>query len=287
MNLKEKLKKKDFIVTGEITPPKGTDLRKTYQIAEELKGKVDAINVCDSPMAKMKMSSIMSAHLIEEKTSLETIPHVTCRDKNIIAIQGDLLGASKLGIKNVLAITGDDPTAGDHPKASPVFDSDSIGIIKTVQKLNQGLDYNENQLTGSTDLTVATAGNLGADDLDEEVEKLEKKIAAGADFIQTQPAYDIPTLNNFLKQTNHLDVPILIGILPLTSFKMAQYLDSNVPGIKIPEAIINRMKGQDASTGVKIAKEFLNRAYSEIDGIHIMSAKRSDVLLEILKGIVV
>ncbi|MGM0502759.1 MAG: methylenetetrahydrofolate reductase, partial [Bacillota bacterium] len=244
------------------------------------------INICDSPMAKMKMSSIMAAHLIEHQTGLETIPHITCRDKNIIALQGDLLGAAQLGVKNILAITGDDPTAGDHPNASPVFDTNSIGIIETVQKLNQGLDYNENELTGSTDLTVATAGNLGADDLAEEIEKLERKIDAGADFIQTQPAYDLKTLDNFLAKTEHLDVPILIGILPLTSFKMAQYLDNSVPGIKIPQQIIERMEGQDSAEGIKITREFLKQAHSKLDGIHIMSAKRSDVLLDILKGIV-
>ena len=285
MNLKEKLQHKDFIITGEITPPKGTDLTEIYQIAEELTGTVDAINVCDSPMAKMKMSSIMAAHLIEDKTGMETIPHITCRDKNIIALQGDLLGASQLGIKNILAITGDDPTAGDHPEASPVFDTNSIGIIEIVQNLNQGYDHNNNQLTGDTDLTVATAANLGADDLDEEIARLETKVSAGADFIQTQPAYDLATMDNFLSKTEHLDVPILIGILPLTSFKMANYLDSNVPGIKIPDSIITRMKDQGAEEGVKIAQEFLNKAHSKIDGIHIMSAKRSDVLLHILEGI--
>ncbi|MFO7820292.1 MAG: methylenetetrahydrofolate reductase [Halanaerobacter sp.] len=285
MNLKEKLANKNFIITGEVTPPKGTDLTDIYQIAQELKGSVDAINVCDSPMAKMKMSSIMAAHLIKSKTGLETIPHVTCRDKNIIALQGDLLGADKLGIKNILAITGDDPTAGDHPEASPVFDTNSIGIIETVGRLNQGLDYNNNQLTGSTDLTVATAANLGADDLEKEIARLDKKIEAGADFIQTQPAYDLETMNNFLAKTEHLEVPILIGILPLTSFKMANYLDSNVPGIKIPDSIIARMEEHGAEEGVKIAQEFLAKAHTKIDGIHIMSAKRSDVLLHILEGI--
>ncbi|MGM0369120.1 MAG: methylenetetrahydrofolate reductase, partial [Bacillota bacterium] len=219
-------------------------------------------------------------------TGLEAIPHVTCRDKNIIAIQGDLLGADQLGIKNILAITGDDPTAGDHPEASPVFDTDSIGIIETVQKLNQGLDYNNNQLNDATDLTVATAGNLGADDLDQEVEKLEKKVAAGADFIQTQPAYDLATTEKFLAKTDHLEIPILIGILPLTSFKMAQYLDGQVPGIKIPAPVINRMKDKGATEGVQIAREFLKKAKSKLDGIHIMSAKRSDVLLNILDGLI-
>ena len=282
MNLREKLNSKDFIITGEITPPKGTDLTDIYKIADELNGRVDAINVCDSPMAKMKMSSIMAAHLIETKTGMETIPHVTCRDKNIIALQGDLLGADKLGIKNILAITGDDPTAGDHPEASPVFDTNSIGIIKTVQNLNQGLDYNDNKLNGTTNLTVATAANLGAEDLTAEIERLDEKIAAGADFIQTQPAYDLATMDNFLTKTEHLDVPILIGILPLTSFKMANYLDNNVPGIKIPDKIISRMKGKGAQEGVKIAQEFLTKAHPKIDGIHIMSAKRSDLLLQIL-----
>ncbi|GAB6138585.1 methylenetetrahydrofolate reductase [Halanaerobaculum tunisiense] len=285
MLLKNKLTNKDFIITAELTPPKGTDCKTMFQVAQDLKGKVDAVNVTDSPMAKMKMSSIMAGHFIQEETGLEVIPHVTCRDKNIIALQGELLGASKLGINNILAITGDDPTQGDHPQASPVFDTNSIGVIDTVQKLNQGADTNDNQLTGVTDLTVATAGNLGADDLDEEIERLETKVAAGADFIQTQPAYDFELLEEFLTKTNHLEVPILIGVLPLTSYKMAQYLDGNVPGVEIPSSVLEQMKGQGVKKGVEISNQFLQEAYDLIEGIHIMSANRSDILLDILTEI--
>ncbi|GAB6098349.1 hypothetical protein JCM16358_02280 [Halanaerocella petrolearia] len=285
MSLKNKLKTKDFVITAEVTPPKGTDCSKIFSVAKELKGKVDAVNVTDSPMAKMKMSSIMAGHLIQEETGLEVIPHVTCRDKNIIALQADLLGAVNLGINNILAITGDDPTQGDHPQASPVFDTNSVGVIETVQKLNQGADTNDNQLTGTTDLTVATAGNLGADDLDEEIERLETKVANGADFIQTQPAYDLDLLKIFLDKTKHLNVPILIGVLPLTSYKMAKYLDSTVPGIEIPESILARMEGQGVSEGIKISSQFLQQAYDLIDGIHIMSANRSDILLDVINEI--
>jgi 5,10-methylenetetrahydrofolate reductase len=286
MSLRGKLKNKDFIITGELTPPKGTDCTKMFKVAQELKDKVDAVNICDSPMAKMKMSSIIAGHLIEEKTGLETIPHFTCRDKNIIALQGDLLGIHNLGIKNILAITGDDPTSGDHPQASPVFDTNSIGIIKMIQKLNQGLDYNNNSLQGSTHFTVATAGNLGAEDLDEEINKLETKVTAGANFIQTQPAYDLKLLEAFLDKTSHLDIPILVGILPLTSYKMAQYLAKKVPGIEITAPILNRMKGKDANEGIKIAREFLEATHSKLDGVHIMSANRSDILLDVLNGII-
>ncbi|AGB41256.1 5,10-methylenetetrahydrofolate reductase [Halobacteroides halobius DSM 5150] len=285
MLLQDKLKTKDFIITAELTPPKGTDCQTMFQVAQDLKEKVDAVNVTDSPMAKMKMSSIMAGHFIQEETGLEVIPHVTCRDKNIIALQGELLGASKLGINNILAITGDDPTRGDHPQASPVFDTNSIGVIKTVQKLNQGFDTNDNQLTGTTDLTVATAGNLGADDLDEEIARLETKVTAGADFIQTQPAYDLDLLKKFLDKTNHLDVPILIGVLPLTSYKMAQYLDQNVPGVEIPTSILARMKGKKAAEGVKISSQFLKQVSDLINGIHIMSANRSDILLDVLNEV--
>ncbi|WP_027340293.1 methylenetetrahydrofolate reductase [Halonatronum saccharophilum] len=285
MLLKDKLKNKEFVITGEITPPKGTDCSHIFEVVKDLKGKVDAVNVCDSPMAKMKMSSILAGHFIQEETGLETIPHITCRDKNIIALQGDLIGASNLGIKNILAITGDDPKAGDHPQASPVFDTNSIGIIEGVQKLNNGFDFNDNPLKGNTDLVVATAANLGAKDLDSEIERLKTKVEAGANFIQTQPAYDLELLKLFLDKTKDLDIPILIGILPLTGYKMAQYLNNKVPGIDIPADILSRMKGNDQKEGIKIAREFLSQAYDLMDGIHIMSANRSDVLLDILEAL--
>ncbi|TDX52378.1 methylenetetrahydrofolate reductase [Orenia marismortui] len=286
MLLKDKLKKKEFVITGELTPPKGTDCSKMFRVADELKGKVDAVNICDSPMATMKLNSIIASHLIQEETGLETIPHITCRDKNIIALQGELLGASRLGIKNILAITGDDPTAGDHPQAKAVFDSNSISLIKAVQKLNTGFDINDNNLKGNTDLIVATAANLGAEDLDKEIERLKVKIDAGADFIQTQPCYDLDLLDRFLDKTKDFNIPILIGILPLTSYSMARYLANKVPGIEIAPSILERMKDKDENEGIKIAREFLKDAYSKIDGIHIMSASRSDILLEVIDGIV-
>ncbi|WP_018248585.1 methylenetetrahydrofolate reductase [Orenia marismortui] len=286
MLLKDKLKKKEFVITGELTPPKGTDCSKMFRVADELKGKVDAVNICDSPMAKMKLSSVIASHLIQEETGLETIPHITCRDKNIIALQGELLGASRLGIKNILAITGDDPTAGDHPQAKAVFDSNSISLIKAVQKLNAGSDINDNELKGNTDLIVATAANLGAEDLDKEIERLKVKIDAGADFIQTQPCYDLDLLDRFLDKTKDFNIPILIGILPLTSYSMAKYLANKVPGIEIDPSILERMKDKDENEGIKIAREFLQDAYVKIDGIHIMSASRSDILLEVIDGIV-
>ncbi|WP_408956386.1 methylenetetrahydrofolate reductase [Natroniella sp. ANB-PHB2] len=282
MLLKNKLLKKEFIITSELTPPKGTDCSQMYKLADKLKSKVDAVNITDSPMAKMKMSSIMAAHLIETKTGIETIPHISCRDKNLIALQGDLLGAANLGIKNILAVTGDDPTIGDHPQASPVFDTDSIGLIKTIKQLNNGTDHNNTPLTAKTELTVATAANLGADNLEQEIEKLTTKIEAGANFIQTQPAYDLETIEKFLAKTEHLKVPILIGILPLTSYKMGNYLAQQVPGIKIPPSVLSQMKGKGKKEGIKIAHNLLEKAYDLIDGIHLMSSSQPEVLLNLL-----
>ncbi len=285
MKFREKLNTKNFIISAEITPPKGTNCEAMLDIARKVKPEVDAVNITDSPMATMKMSSLMAAHIIQTEVELETIPHLTCRDKNIIALQGDILGAAKLGINNVLALTGDDPAAGDHPQATAVFDTDSVGLISALHNLNQGVDYNGNQLTGSSNLTIGAAANLGAEDLDEEIERLSSKVEAGVDFIQTQPAYDLELVKEFLAKTDHLDVPILFGILPLTSYGMAEYLDQNVPGVEIPPALLKRMKGQEAAEGIKIASEFLTKAHSLIDGIHIMSPNRSDILLDILSAI--
>ncbi|MDI3533999.1 MAG: methylenetetrahydrofolate reductase [Thermosediminibacterales bacterium] len=266
---KQKLKNGKFLITTEISSPKGTNFIKQIKEIEVLEGFVDAVNICDCPMANMRMSPIAMAKIITESTGMETIPHFTCRDRNIIGLQSELLGAWALGIKNVLAITGDPPTKGDHPGASGVFDLDSKGLVKLVKGLNQGRDHSGNMLEGATDFTIGVVANPCAEDLNAEIEKLAAKIEAGADFIQTQPVYEEHTLYNFLEKVEPFNIPVLIGILPLKSYKMAVNFNEKVEGINIPLAVIDRMK-KGPEEGIKISIEFIRKIISRVNGIHLM-----------------
>ncbi|MFW6381256.1 MAG: methylenetetrahydrofolate reductase [Bacillota bacterium] len=285
MGFYQKLEEGEFVVTGEITPPRGSQEQEMCQLVEEIKGVVDAVNINDSPMARMKMNAIAAGVIIQQRTGVEVIPHLTCRDRNLLALQSELLGAYSLGIKNILALTGDHPEVGDHPEANPVYDLDSIGLIGLINKLNQGYSFKGESLSGKTDFQVAAAVNPGADPLAEELERLEAKQKVGIDFVQSQPVYDIRTLVNFLEQTEELQIPVLIGVLPLSSGRFTRYLAEKVPGINIPEEIVKRMAGKGINTGVEIAREFLGQVKDKIDGVHIMSANRSQIFVDILQDL--
>ena len=272
MSLAPKLGKK-FVITVELDPPRGVNIDKVLEGAALLRN-VDAINLADSPMARVRMSPIALAHLIREKLSLETILHMTCRDRNLLSLQSDLLGAYALGVENVLALTGDPTAIGDFPQATGVFDVTSEGLVHLIRRLNSGTDLAGNELNKATNFSIGVAVNPMADDLDKEISRLERKVAAGAHFAQTQPIYHPDVVYRLLQKTSHVGIPIMVGVLPLRSPRHCEFLHNEVPGITIPEDIRKRMHdaGQEGgrSEGIRIACEFLGTVKSDLSGVYIM-----------------
>ncbi len=286
MNLREKLARNKFVVTVELDPPSTLNLDKILSEVSSINFKkvVDAVNVTDCPLAKLRMSPIALSHIIHEKIGLETIFHITCRDRNLLGLQAELLGAYVLGVKNILALTGDPPEMGDYVGATGVYDLDSTGLIKMINSLNNGYKYKGEELKDRTDFFVGAAANPTASDLEKEIERFEGKISAGANFIQTQPIYDIEKFEKFLKLTSHIDIPKIIGIMPLKSYKMVEYLNKNLPGIFIPSEVKERMKGKDVEEGIKISRELIDKIhkFKEVAGIHIFPLRDMDLVCHLL-----
>jgi len=286
MNLREKLVANKFVVTVELDPPKTLNIDKilTEVNNANFRKVVDAVNVTDCPLAKLRMSPIALSHIIQEKINLEAIFHITCRDRNLLGLQAELLGASALGVRNILALTGDPPEMGDYAMATGVFDVDSIGLVRMVNKLNNGYEYGGNELKDKTDFFIGIAVNPTAQDLIKEIKRFEEKVSAGANFIQTQPIYDIGLLERFLKLSAHINIPKIIGIMPLKSYKMVEYLNNNLPGIFIPPEVKERMKEKDVEEGVKISREFISKIgkFKEVAGIHIFPLRDMDLVCRLL-----
>jgi len=286
MNLREKLAANKFVVTVELDPPKTLNLDKTLREVDcdNFRKVIDAVNVTDCPLAKLRMSPIALSHIIQEKIGLEAIFHITCRDRNLLGLQAELLGASALGVKNILALTGDPPEVGDYTMATGVYDVDSIGLVKMVNKLNNGYEYGGNELKDKTDFFIGIAVNPTAQDLKKEIARFEEKVSAGANFIQTQPIYDIRLLEKFLKLTAHINIPKIIGIMPLKSYKMVEYLNKNLPGIFVPPEVKERMRGKDVEEGIKISRELIDKInkYKEVAGIHIFPLTDMDLVCRLL-----
>jgi homocysteine S-methyltransferase len=273
--LARKLRQK-FVVSVEIDPPKGADpgaiLDKALYCKEN---EVDCINVGDGPRASARMSAQAFCLLLEEKIGIETILHYTCRDRNLLGIQSDLLGAYALGLRNILAITGDPPKLGDYPDATAVYDVDSIGLVRIMSQLNHGCDLAGKVIGPALGIHIGCGADPSKPDREKELKRLEEKVKSGAEYIMTQPVYDPKTLETFIASVKHLDTPILVGILPLYSHKNAEFLHNEVPGMSIPEDIRERMKkagSGDAArdVGVKIAQEALLAAKELAQGTYIM-----------------
>ncbi|MEN3190493.1 MAG: methylenetetrahydrofolate reductase [Atribacterota bacterium] len=286
MNLREKLAANKFVVTVELDPPQTLNIDK---ILREVNGTdfrkiVDAVNVTDCPLAKLRMSPIALSHIIQEKIGLETIFHITCRDRNLLGLQAELLGAAALGVRNILALTGDPPDMGDYVKTTGIYDVDSIGLIKMVNSLNNGYKYLGGELKDRTDFFVGAAVNPTASNLKKEIERFEGKVSAGINFVQTQPIYDVELLKKFLKLTSHINIPKIIGIMPLKSYKMVEYINNNLPGIFIPYKLQERMKGKDVKEGIKIAREIINKIckLKEAAGIHIFPLRDMELVCSLL-----
>ena len=271
MSLCEKIKSGKFIVTSEIGPPKGIDIEEVLKDAELLKGRVDAINVTDLQSSVMRVGSLAICRLLIER-GIEPVFQITCRDRNRLALQSDLLSASVLGIKNVLALTGDHPALGDHPQAKPVFDIDSVQLLGVIKGLQEGKDMAGNALKGSPEFCAGAVVNPGADPLEPEIIKMEKKISAGARFFQTQAIYDIDLFKKFLDSSSHLNTVIIAGIVLLKSAGMARYMNKNVSGVFVPESLIEEMdKAKDKSkTSIEIAARLIKELMPICQGIHII-----------------
>lgn len=267
--------KKDFVMTVEIDPPKGINYSKLIIESHHLKEMgIDLVNIADNPMARVRMSSMVMAHIIKDEVGLEPILHFTCRDRNILGIQSELLGASALNINVILALRGDPANVGDFPKATSVFDVDSLGLIKIINSLNNGFNFSGVPIDSKTNFIVGIAGNPNSIDLDTDIRRIEEKIQAGASFIQTQPIYEIDKLIKFKERIKNFDVDLIIGILPLVSYKQAAYLHHEVPGIIIPEYILKLLEKLSPEAaekeGIKIVREFIREAKPYINGFYFI-----------------
>lgn len=274
-SLGKKLADKKFIVTAELTPPKGCDPQAVIERARQLKDAgIDAINIPDGPRASARLSPLAMSLLIEQKVGIETILHYCCRDRNILGIQSDLLGAYALGLRNILAITGDPPKVGNYPNATAVFDIDSIGLVNVIQRLNHGRDLGNNEIGQPTGFVCGVGANPGAIDLDLEVRRFEWKVDAGAEYAITQPVFDVELLERFLDKISHVRIPIFAGIWPLASLKNAEFMNNEVPGASVPEKLLERMRKGDTiaaqrEEGIAIAREALERIRPLVDGVQV------------------
>jgi methionine synthase I (cobalamin-dependent)/5,10-methylenetetrahydrofolate reductase len=264
-----------FVKLVEIVSPKGVSSEKEIAKARALlEIGIDAINIPDGPRATARMSALALAVQIHTEVGIEPVLHFACRDRNIIGMQSDLLGAWALGIHNILAITGDPPKLGNYPDATAVFDVDSIGLTNLLNRLNHGLDFAGNPIGAPTGFSIAIGVNPGAINLDDELRRLEWKIQAGAEYMITQPVFDLAILERFLKRVEHFDLPILCGIWPLVSYRNAEFMNNEVPGASVPNEIMERMRNTASKEeafleGVKIARETYRQVRTRVDGVQI------------------
>jgi len=281
---------KRFMVSVEIDPPRGADAEPFVRSAKYLKANgVDLINVADSPLARARMSALAMAHLIRQEAGVEVLLHMSCRDRNALGLQAELLGAYALGLCNILAVTGDPPSVGDYPFAKAVFELDSVGLAHLISRLNQGIDLTGRPMEEPTDFLFGVAVNPMAPDMKGEWERFEKKVEAGARFAFTQPLFDERTLDTFLKRTEPLGLPIFVGILPLRSAKHAEFLHNEVPDITIPDEVRHRMRHsgeRGIEVGIEIAREFLEVARPMVQGIYLMPPfNKFEMAVKVIEGL--
>ncbi len=271
MTFCEKIRSGKFVVTTEIGPPKGIDVRELLEDTDLIKGRVDAVNVTDLQSSILKVGSLAVCCLLKQK-GVEPIMQMTCRDRNRLALQSDLLSAAVLGIENVLVLTGDYTTAGDHPEAKPVFDLGSVELLDVIKGLRAGFDMKGNPLKGAPKFCVGAVVNPGADPLEPEIIKMEKKIEAGAVFFQTQAVYDIELFKRFLDASKDLKTTILAGIVLLKSAGMARFMNKNIAGVFVPEELIKEMEGASikSAKGIEIAARLIKELKPLCQGVHIM-----------------
>jgi methylenetetrahydrofolate reductase (NADPH) len=284
--LEEKLRSTNFVVTTELTPPKGIDLSEFFAKADALKSIVDAINITESPRARLAVEPKSVGHLLQDR-GIEAIVQMTARDRNRIAIQADLLGACLLGIRNFVFMTGDDPKNGDHPEAKGVFDLTTIELLRAARSLRSGQDLSGNELHGTPQMFLGSTMNPGSQDLAREVDNTRRKIDAGSQFFQTQAIYDTDSLARFLDAAKLGDVPLLAGIIPLKSAKMGAWLNANVPGVHVPAALLEELERAgpegEAAKSIDIAARTIRRLRNICRGVHVMAIGWEQRIPEILR----
>jgi len=260
-----------FVVTSEVGPPKGTDTSEMLENAELLKPRVDAVNVTDQQSSVMRLGSLVSSVLLKQR-GVEPIYQVTCRDRNRIALQSDLLSAWAAGIENVLCLTGDYVSLGDFPQAKPVFDLDSVSLLISAMKLNNGHDLADNELQGAPDFCLGAVVTPAADPVEPQLVKMEKKVRAGASFIQTQGIFDAEKFAAFMDQAKDFGVPIIAGIILLKSAGMARFMNENVAGVHVPDPLIQAMAKAEGRVhkSIEIAARLIGEIKDLCQGVHIM-----------------
>jgi 5,10-methylenetetrahydrofolate reductase len=277
VSLQSKLESGKFALSCEFGPLKGTDTAEIKENIEILRGKVDAANVTDQQSSVMRLGSLVTSALCVQG-GLEPIFQMTCRDRNRIALQSDLLGAWVLGIKNVLALTGDLPSLGDHPQAKGVFDLDSVTLLQAITRLNEGFDMVGNELHGKPNFFAGAVVKVDSNteaSVELQIAKMQKKIAAGAKFFQTQAVYDAGTFAKFMKRVEKFKVPVMAGIIPLKNAGMAKFMNANVAGVHVPDDLIQKMsaaaKEDREKTGIQIAADLIKQMKPMCQGVHIMA----------------
>jgi len=282
---KQAIKNGEFVVTTEIGPPKGVLLDDMFKGLECVKGRVHGINVTDQQSSVMRLGSIATSKFLIDK-GYEPICQITCRDRNRIALQSDVLSAFALGIRNILVMSGDHPLLGDHPQAKAVYDLDSVGLLGAISELQKGRDLNGNELDGAPDFYVGGVVNPGADPLEPEVIKMEKKAEAGARFFQTQAIFDPRIFESFISAIEHLrpKIKLLGGVVPLRSAKMAHYMNANIPGVVIPKDFIDRLeKAADVEKEtIAMTLDIVAAIRDKCDGVHFMPIRANHLVAKIL-----
>jgi len=280
---KEKLLSDDFLVTAEITPPKGTDLSDALEDAEIIRGLADALNVTDNQRAVMRMSPLAVSKALLDRGH-DVIMQLTCRDRNRLALQSDVLAAYSLGVRNICVMSGDHTTRGDHPWAKPVFDIDSVQLLGALRKMKEGFDLSGNNIGGLPGMTVGAVSNADPSK-PLQMLKLRKKIRMGADFVQTQAVYDTGRFEVFMEQISDLDVPVIAGVIPLRSAKMARFMNGNIPGINVPPEMIECLENADdpGTEGLSICAQTIRDLKGLCRGVHVMPIGKHNRTPELLE----
>lgn len=264
-----------FVTSVELTPPRGFDLSKTVAAAKLCKAAgIDVVNLPDGPRASARITPLAAAAAIEREAGMETIPHCCCRDRSLIGLQAELLAYAGSGIHNLLFITGDPPKLGNYPFSSGVFDTDSIGLVKLQSRMNRGVDLGGDKLNAQTRTVIGVGADPSAIDMEREYRRLCEKAEAGADFVITQPVFDVEALLSFLLRIEHLKLPVIAGVWPLTSLRNAQFMKTEVPGVSVPDAVIERMASSEdrdvqKQTGIEIARESIAAIRSAVRGVQV------------------
>jgi homocysteine S-methyltransferase len=287
--LGKKLAEKRFVKIVEMIPPKGHDFAAAIEEAKYLQAHdVDAINIPDAPRSSARMNAISLAILLERSTDIESLAHYTCGDRNLLGMQADLLGAYALGLRNLLLITGDPPSTGDYVSATAVYDVDSIGLTNMVHRLNDGMDVGGKSIGKPTGFVVGVGANPGPINNDEELKRFYYKVEAGAEFALTQPVFDVAVLERFLRRIEDCKIPVILGLLPLSSYKMAEFLNYEVPGCSVPDAILDRMRKAETPeaarlAGIRIAQDLLEKSQSMVQGVQVRGPfEHYDTAVEVL-----